>query len=88
LSLQLTIVIPGFVVIRDNSNGPHWTTAEAVMSWQPPHLPGRSVEERIEYWSAILLIPEDETGACQLREMASQRLEELSFAEDQPTEAA
>jgi hypothetical protein len=58
------------------------------MPWQPPHLPGRSVEERIEYWSAILMIPEDESGACQLREMASQRLEELRLADIQPTERA
>lgn len=55
------------------------------MSWQPPHLPGRSLEERIEYWSEILRMPEDEPGADHLRSMASQRLQELGLA---PTEQA
>jgi hypothetical protein len=52
---------------------------EATMSWQPPALPGRSVEERIEYWKAILKIPEDEPGAYYLQMMASQRLRELGL---------
>lgn len=58
------------------------------MSWQPPHPPGRSVKERVDYWHAILQIPEDEIGAFHLREMATQRLEELASADRQLTEMA
>lgn len=58
------------------------------MPWQPPHLPGRSVKERIEYWSEILRMPEDELGADHLRRMASQRLEELGVPQAEQSDAA
>jgi hypothetical protein len=50
------------------------------MFWQPPRRPGRSDEERIEYWKTILQIPDGELGAMHLRIMASQRLNELDLA--------
>lgn len=58
------------------------------MSWQPPNLPGNSLRERVEYWTAILEIPEDEPGAPHLRRMAAQRLEELGAPSSEQIEAA
>jgi chromosomal replication initiation ATPase DnaA len=47
------------------------------MAWTPPRMPYRTVESRIDYWQSIAQIPDDETGAQMLREMAEQRLIEL-----------
>ena len=58
------------------------------MPWEPPLLPGRSVKERIDYWSEILRMPEDEPGADHLRSMASQRLQELGATPPGQADAA
>jgi hypothetical protein len=46
--------------------------------WTPPKLPPRDQDSVIAYWREILAIPDNELGAQQLREMASERLRVLA----------
>ena len=59
------------------------------MAWSVPPLPNRGHQSVINYWLAVLELPDDDPAAPALHAMAMQRLSELgALPESEPAPTA